>query len=42
MERFCLLMEDFFLRFVGMTREGKKVKSEDMYYKQKCRPNCHF
>lgn len=18
-----------------------KVKSEDMYYKQKCRPNCH-
>lgn len=19
-----------------------KVKSEDMYYKLKCRPNCHF
>ena len=27
--------------FVGMTRKGKKVKSEDMYYKLKCRPNCH-
>lgn len=28
--------EDFFYCFVGMTRKGKKVKSEDMYYKLKC------